>query len=68
MKYSYAGIDGRPTRLDRLPAWPATLFTTPATISDCKAGFRSLGDAWIDTTRTAQGRLMAIVCGPDGGD
>jgi DNA invertase Pin-like site-specific DNA recombinase len=33
-----------------------------ATITDRKAGFRSLGDAWADTT-TAHGRLMLTVLG-----
>ena len=35
---------------------------TLATITDRKAGFRSLGDAWADTT-TAHGRLMLTVLG-----
>src|SRR5207237_3144500 len=33
-----------------------------AAITDKKAGFRSLGDAWADTT-TAHGRLMLTVLG-----
>jgi DNA invertase Pin-like site-specific DNA recombinase len=33
-----------------------------ATITDRKAGFRSLGDAWADTT-SAHGRLMLTVLG-----
>jgi DNA invertase Pin-like site-specific DNA recombinase len=35
---------------------------TLATITDRTAGFRSLGDAWADTT-TAHGRLMLTVLG-----
>jgi DNA invertase Pin-like site-specific DNA recombinase len=35
---------------------------TLATITDRKAGFRSLGDAWADTT-TAHGRLMLTFLG-----
>jgi DNA invertase Pin-like site-specific DNA recombinase len=35
---------------------------TSATITDRKAGFRSLGDAWAETT-TAHGRLMVNVHG-----
>ncbi|MGB6176905.1 MAG: recombinase family protein, partial [Methylocella sp.] len=33
-----------------------------ATIADRKAGFRSLADAWVDTT-TSHGRLMLTVLG-----
>jgi DNA invertase Pin-like site-specific DNA recombinase len=33
-----------------------------ATIADKRAGFRSLGDTWADTT-TAHGRLMLTVLG-----
>jgi DNA invertase Pin-like site-specific DNA recombinase len=35
---------------------------TLAAITDKRAGFRSLADAWADTT-TAHGRLMLIVLG-----
>jgi DNA invertase Pin-like site-specific DNA recombinase len=35
---------------------------TLAAIADRKAGFRSLGDAWADTT-TSHGRLMLTVLG-----
>ena len=35
---------------------------TLAAIADRKAGFRSLGDTWADTT-TAHGRLMLTVLG-----
>jgi len=38
------------------------LLNTLATITDRKAGFRSLGDAWADTT-SAHGRLMLTVLG-----
>ena len=50
------------TRLDRLARSTRNLLNTLATITECKAGFRSLGDAWADTT-TAHGRLMLTVIG-----
>jgi DNA invertase Pin-like site-specific DNA recombinase len=50
------------TRLDRLARSTRDLLNTLATITGKKAGFRSLGDAWADTT-TAHGRLMLTVLG-----
>ena len=50
------------TRLDRLARSTRDLLNTLATITDRKAGFRSLGDAWADTT-TSHGRLMVTVLG-----
>jgi DNA invertase Pin-like site-specific DNA recombinase len=50
------------TRLDRLARSTRDLLNTLATITDRKAGFRSLGDAWADTT-TSHGRLMLTVLG-----
>jgi DNA invertase Pin-like site-specific DNA recombinase len=50
------------TRLDRLARWTRDLLNTLAAITDKKAGFRSLGDTWADTT-TAHGRLMLTVLG-----
>ena len=50
------------TRLDRLARSTRDLLNTLATISAKKAGFRSLGDAWADTT-TSHGRLMLTVLG-----
>jgi DNA invertase Pin-like site-specific DNA recombinase len=50
------------TRLDRLAQSTRDLLNTLAAIADRKAGFRSLGDAWADTT-TARGRLMLTVLG-----
>ena len=50
------------TRLDRLARSTRDLLNTLAGIADRKAGFRSLGDAWADTT-TAHGRLMLTVLG-----
>jgi len=47
------------TRLAR-STWD--LLNTLAAITGKKAGFRSLGDAWADTT-TAHGRLMLTVLG-----
>ena len=50
------------TRLDRLARSTRDLLNTLATITGKKAGFRSLGGAWADTT-TAHGRLMLTVLG-----
>jgi len=50
------------TRLDRLARSTRDLLNTHVTITDRKAGFRSLGDTWADTT-TAHGRLMLTVLG-----
>ena len=50
------------TRLDRLARSTRDLLNTLATITEKKAGFRSLGDSWADTT-TAHGRLMLTVLG-----
>src|SRR5271163_4086511 len=50
------------TRLDRLARSTRDLLNPRAAIADKKAGFRSLGDAWADTT-TPHGRLMLVVLG-----
>ena len=50
------------TRLDRLARSTRDLLNILAAITDRKAGFRSLADAWADTT-TAHGRLMLTVLG-----
>jgi DNA invertase Pin-like site-specific DNA recombinase len=50
------------TRLDRLARSTRDLLNTLAVVADKKAGFRSLGDAWADTT-SAHGRLMLTVLG-----
>ena len=50
------------TRLDRLARSTRDLLNTLAAIVDRKAGFRSLGDAWADTT-TPHGRLMLTALG-----
>ena len=50
------------TRLDRLARSTRDLLNTLAAITERKAGFRSLGDVWADTT-TAHGRLMLTVLG-----
>ena len=50
------------TRLDRLARSTRDLLNTLALIASKKAAFRSLGDAWADTT-TAHGRLMLTVLG-----
>jgi DNA invertase Pin-like site-specific DNA recombinase len=50
------------TRLDRLARSTRDLLNTLATIADKGAGFRSLRDAWADTT-TPHGRLMLTVLG-----
>jgi DNA invertase Pin-like site-specific DNA recombinase len=49
-------------RLDLLSPSTRDLLNTLAVITEKKAGFRSLGDAWADTT-TAHGRLMLYVLG-----
>src|ERR1700744_253561 len=49
-------------RLDRLGRSKRDLLNPLATITDRKAGFRSLGDTWADTT-SAHGRLMLTVLG-----
>jgi DNA invertase Pin-like site-specific DNA recombinase len=50
------------TRLDRLARSTRDLLNTLAAIGERGARFRSLGDAWADTT-TAHGRLMLTVLG-----
>ena len=50
------------TRLDRLARSTRDLLNTLAAITGRQAGFRSLGDAWADTT-TPHGRLMLTVLG-----
>jgi len=50
------------TRLDRLARSTRDLLNILATISERKAGFRSLKDTWADTT-TPHGRLMLTVLG-----
>lgn len=50
------------TRVDRLARSTRDLLNTLGTIADRKAGFRSLGVTWADTT-TAHGRLMLTVLG-----
>ena len=50
------------TRLDRLARSTRDLLNTLAAINSKKAGFRSLGDTWADTT-TSHGRLMLTVLG-----
>jgi DNA invertase Pin-like site-specific DNA recombinase len=48
------------TRLDRLARSTRDLFNTLAAITGKKAGFKSIGNTWADTT-TAHGRLMLTV-------
>ena len=50
------------TRLDRLARSTRDLLNVLATISEKGAGFKSLADAWADTT-TAHSRLMLTVLG-----
>ena len=50
------------TRLDRLARSTRDLLNVLATVSEREAGFRSLKDAWADTT-TPHGRLMLTVLG-----
>src|SRR5215475_14196029 len=49
-------------RLDRLARSTRDLLNVLAMVSERKAGFRSLKDAWADTT-TPHGRLMLTVLG-----
>jgi DNA invertase Pin-like site-specific DNA recombinase len=50
------------TRLDRLARATRDLLNTRAAIAERGARFRSLGDAWADTTR-AHGRMIPTVLG-----
>src|SRR6201995_5125309 len=50
------------TRLDRLARSTRDLLNTLAAVTGKEAGFRSLADAWADTT-TPHGRLMLTVLG-----
>jgi DNA invertase Pin-like site-specific DNA recombinase len=50
------------TRLDRLARSSRDLLNTLADVAKAGAGFKSLRDAWADTT-TAHGRLMITVLG-----
>ncbi len=50
------------TRLDRLARSTRDLLNTLDTVAKAGAGFRSLADAWADTT-TPHGRLMLTVLG-----
>jgi DNA invertase Pin-like site-specific DNA recombinase len=50
------------TRLDRLARSTRDLLNTLDTIAKTGAGFKSLADAWADTT-TPHGRLMLTVLG-----
>jgi DNA invertase Pin-like site-specific DNA recombinase len=50
------------TRLDRLARSTRDLLNVLAKLGEQGAGFRSLGDAWADTT-TPHGRLMLTVLG-----
>lgn len=50
------------TRLDRLARSTRDLLNVLAAVAEKGAGFRSLSDAWADTT-TAHGRLMLTVLG-----
>jgi DNA invertase Pin-like site-specific DNA recombinase len=50
------------TRLDRLARSTRDLLNVLAAIAERRAGFRSLADAWADTT-TPHGRLMVTVLG-----
>src|SRR6266849_1707949 len=50
------------TRLDRLARSTRDLLNTLAAITAKKAGFKSLGDTWADTT-TPHGRLILAVLG-----
>ena len=57
-----SGAKSDRVQLDRLARSTRDLLNTLAAITGKRAGFRSLGDAWADTT-TAHGRLMLTVLG-----
>ncbi|MBI1208638.1 MAG: recombinase family protein [Azospirillum sp.] len=57
-----AGDGAKVTRLDRLARSTLYLLHTRKAVAGKGAAFRSLGDAWADTT-TAHGRLMLTVLG-----
>jgi DNA invertase Pin-like site-specific DNA recombinase len=59
MKYGYARVS---TDGQSVARSTRDLLNTLAAITDQKAGFRSLADAWADTT-TPHGRLMLTVLG-----
>lgn len=50
------------SRLDRLARSTRDLLNVLATIAEAGAGFRSIADAWADTT-TPHGRLMVTILG-----
>jgi DNA invertase Pin-like site-specific DNA recombinase len=50
------------TRLDRLARSTRDLLNIMAAIAEKRAGFRSVGDTWADTT-TAHGRLITVLGG-----
>jgi DNA invertase Pin-like site-specific DNA recombinase len=50
------------TKLDRLARSTRDLLNTPAAIDEARAGFRSLGDPWADST-SPHGKLMLTVLG-----
>ena len=50
------------TKLDRLARSTRDLLNTLAAIDEARAGFRSLGDPWADST-SPHGRLMLTVLG-----
>ncbi|MEP9380581.1 recombinase family protein [Aquabacter sp. CN5-332] len=50
------------TRLDRLARSTRDLLNVLAEVSECGAAFRSISDAWADTT-TPHGRLMLTILG-----
>lgn len=51
------------TRLDRLARSTRDLLNTLAAIADRKAGFRSLGETWADTTSAHGRRMLTVLAG-----
>jgi DNA invertase Pin-like site-specific DNA recombinase len=51
------------TRLDRLARSTRDLLNILDAVAKAGAGFKSLRDAWADTTTTLHGRLMLTVLG-----
>jgi DNA invertase Pin-like site-specific DNA recombinase len=62
LRQALAHLAAGDTRLDRLARSSRDLLNILAAIAGKKAGFRSLSDAWADTT-TAHGRLMLTILG-----
>ncbi len=52
------------TRLHRLARSTRDMLNTLATIVERKAGFRSIGENWVDTTTAHAGLMLTVLGGP----